>query len=157
MLTWTIFQLSKNPGVLEKVKSEGKHVFAAESGTGRAKPVDGADCFQSSKLPDKEELSKLSYTVNALKETLRMYWLVPMVTRECVNDDVIGGNKVPAGSKIFINIKTTHLNEKLWPEPDEYRPERFEEKFDPCVTRLPRACPNILCACHNTLCFLPWY
>ena len=53
-----------------------------------------------------------------------------MVTRECVKDDVIDGVRIPAGSKIFINIKTCHLNPKLWPEPMAYKPERFEEKFD---------------------------
>lgn len=31
---------------------------------------------------------------------------------------------------MFILIKATHSNEKLWPEPQEFKPERFEEQFE---------------------------
>lgn len=54
-----------------------------------------------------------------------------MVTRECIADDTIGGQDIPAGSKIFINCKATHMNEKLWPEPNKFDPTRFEAKFNP--------------------------
>jgi cytochrome P450 len=46
-------------------------------------------------MPGKDELQNLTYTVNVLKESLRKYTLVPMVTRVCVKDDTLDGQPIP--------------------------------------------------------------
>jgi len=43
--------------------------------------------------------------VNLLKETLRLYSLVPVVTRVAEADDTLGDQFIPKGTKIFICIK----------------------------------------------------
>ena len=43
--------------------------------------------------------------VCVLKEALRKYSLVPVVTRNAVEEDQLGTLTVPAGTKIFINMK----------------------------------------------------
>ena len=149
MLTWSLFELCKNPHILEKVKAEGKDVFA-DGGRGK-----GEDVYGSSKMPPQERLKALTYTVNTLKESLRLYTLVPMVVRICTEDDEIDGQAIPAGSKIFMLLKVrwglgwygwfaaagkvgadltlddtcygglgsqaTHLNEAIWPKPQEFK------------------------------------
>jgi hypothetical protein len=70
--------------------------------------TDGLDQFSRSPLPGREDLNKLQYTLNCLKETLRLYTPVPIISRVAVNDDVIDGQRVPAGTIIFCNIKVRH-------------------------------------------------
>ena len=44
-----------------------------------------------------------------LKEALRKYSLVPVVTRNTVEDDQLGDLQIPAGTKIFINMQVCWL------------------------------------------------
>ena len=99
MLTWSLLELCKNPHILEKVKAEGKGIFT-DGARGK-----GEDVYGSSKMPPQESLKALTYTVNTLKESLRLYTLVPMVVRICSEDDEIDGQAIPAGSKIFMLLK----------------------------------------------------
>lgn len=55
-------------------------------------------------LPPYEKLQELTYTHNVLKEALRKYYIVPVVTRVAVEDDEIGGYKIPAATKVVIPI-----------------------------------------------------
>eukprot|EP00729_Bicosta_minor_P000691 gene691-20261_t len=121
MLTWSLFELSQNKETLQKTVDEGNAVFA-----GRGKADGKVD-----DMPSKGELQELKYTVAVLKESLRKYTLVPMVTRVSLEDDVMDGHTIPAGTKVFINMKAVHMNPKLWPDPLVFKPERFQEKFDP--------------------------
>ena len=42
------------------------------------------------KTPSRDELNGLEYIVGALKESLRLYSVVPVVTRKCLGDDYLG-------------------------------------------------------------------
>lgn len=128
MLTWSIFELSRNPKALAKTLNEGRSAFP--NGV-RVSGATGAAEFEGVQLPPREKLEELTYTVNALKESLRLYSLVPMVSRYCAKDDKLGDQIIPAGTKIFLHLQAVHMNEKLWPNPKEYKPERFETEFDP--------------------------
>jgi hypothetical protein len=55
-------------------------------------------------LPPYEKLQELTYTQNCLREALRKYYIVPVVTRFATEDDVIGGYAIPKGTKIVIPI-----------------------------------------------------
>eukprot|EP01134_Creolimax_fragrantissima_P005089 CFRG5089T1 len=124
MLTWCLYECTQNPDVLQKLIAESKSVF----GPGR---LDNGDIFGDVPLPSRDELSNLNYTVNSLKETLRKYTPVPIVSRVAKETDVIDGHTIPAGTKIFVNIKGIHDDPSLWEHPDEFKPERFDMKFDP--------------------------
>lgn len=127
MLTWSVFELSRNPETLKKLLVEGQSVFTRGA---RIAGAHDAAQFEGIPLPPRKELEKLTYTVNVLKESLRLYTLVPVVSRYCAADDKIGGQAIPAGTKIFLLLKAPHMNEKLWPEPEKFQPERFENEFD---------------------------
>jgi cytochrome P450 len=127
MLTWTVFQVSQCPHVRERLLAEGRRVFPAV--VGAATPTQNQ--YEVVPLPSREQLNELAYTVCTLKESLRRYSLVPVVTRQAVADDMLGEQPVPAGTKIFINIKAVHMDPANWAEPEAFRPERFERDFDP--------------------------
>ncbi len=60
-----------------------------------------------------------------LQETLRLrppsYWL----PRVAVEDDVIDGVEIPAGSDIISFTYMIHRNPAVWTDPDRFDPDRF--------------------------------
>ncbi|GAB4059342.1 cytochrome P450 [Catellatospora paridis] len=62
-----------------------------------------------------------------LDEILRLYpagWLGSRIT---AHDATINGVHLPAGTLVLYSPLLTHRDERLWPEPDTFRPERFED------------------------------
>jgi cytochrome P450 len=47
------------------------------------------------------------------------------VPRKCIADDVIDGHRIKRGSTILIPIHTLHHDERFWPDPEVFDPERF--------------------------------
>ncbi|KNC76591.1 hypothetical protein SARC_10916 [Sphaeroforma arctica JP610] len=124
MLTWCLYECIENDDVRERLINESVEVF----GPGRAEE---GDQFTSVPLPTRDDLNRLGYTVNALKEALRKYTPVPIVVRMAKENDVIDGQNIPAGTRMFVNIKAIHDDPAIWESPDTFNPDRFAEKFDP--------------------------
>ena len=78
-------------------------------------------------LPTRESLDTLDYSLAALKETLRLYSVVPVVTRVAEEDDDLGGVRVPKGTTVIMSLQGVHQREDLWPDPLVYKPERFTD------------------------------
>ena len=72
-----------------------------------------------------DALNSLEYSPAALKETLRLYSVVPVVTRVAAEDDDLGGVRVPAGTTVIMSLQGVHHREDLWPDPMKYDPGRF--------------------------------
>ena len=62
-----------------------------------------------------------------LKEALRKYSVVPVVTRVTKEEDVLGDYKIPKGTTIGLLLQSVHHREDLWPNPDKFDPTRFLE------------------------------
>jgi cytochrome P450 len=141
MLTWALYELSRHPAELARVRAE-----ADKLPLGR---VDAAGKWTG--LPDADTLKDLlAYTDCVLKETLRLYSIVPIVSREAVEDDVAEGFFVPAGSHVLIHLQAIHRDPELWDEPLSFKPARFVDQdllnpkhhryaFNPFVNG-PRSC-----------------
>ena len=52
--------------------------------------------------PSVASLKRLHYTENALKEALRKYAIVPVVTRQAVKDDKLGDFSIPKDTKVVV-------------------------------------------------------
>lgn len=130
MMTWCTYQFACSPDVLDKVRAEGRTVFG-EARVPGDDAADGLNEFSRSPLPGREKLNELKYTLLCLKETLRFYTPVPIISRVAAADDVIDGHHIPAGTKVFVNVKAVHNDPEVWDEPHIFRPERLAEKFDP--------------------------
>jgi cytochrome P450 len=60
-----------------------------------------------------------------LKEVLRLYPPVWIVSRRAIEDDVICGHAIPAGSVVALSPYSTHRHPRYWDEPEQFRPKRF--------------------------------
>lgn len=103
MLTWSIFELSQNPEALAKVREEAEVALVGET-------------------PTREAVEGMQWTLCALKESLRKYSVVPVVTRNMNTEDTLSGHKLPAGSWIIVHIEAVHHQYK---DPLKWSPQRF--------------------------------
>jgi cytochrome P450 len=67
------------------------------------------------------------YLDAAIKETLRMRPVILDVARRLTQGIELAGYRIPAGAMVIPSIAGMHFREDLYPEPDEFRPERFLE------------------------------
>ena len=82
--------------------------------------------------PEAEHLPALEYLDGAIRESLRRSPVVPFVVRKTVQPFAAGGREYPAGVVLCPCSYLVHRRAELYPEPDQFRPERFlERKFGP--------------------------
>lgn len=106
-LTWAFYLLSQHQDKRRKLQTE-------------------VDTVLNGRLPTIEDLYRLPYTRMVADETLRIYPPTGFVARQAVADDQLGEFHLPAGSILMISPHITHRLPDLWPEPEQFRPERFE-------------------------------
>jgi cytochrome P450 len=75
--------------------------------------------------PRVEDLPRLSYIRMVLEESLRLYPPGWSFGRRALQDDEIGGYRIPAGSLVWVCPYVTHRHPAFWERPDEFDPERF--------------------------------
>ncbi|XP_065081386.1 cytochrome P450 4d1-like [Ochlerotatus camptorhynchus] len=73
------------------------------------------------------QIQELEYLDMVVKESLRLIPPVPIIGRTLVEDMEMNGITIPAGTTISIKIYNIHRNPKIWPNPDEFIPERFSK------------------------------
>jgi cytochrome P450 len=78
---------------------------------------------------------ELNYTACVLKETLRLYPPVWLFSRRARKEDQLGEFRIPAGAHIFIAPYFLHRRPELWPNPERFDPDRFDESRSPPVDR----------------------
>jgi cytochrome P450 len=77
------------------------------------------------------------YLDATIKETLRIRPVILDLARRMKQEIELGGYRVPAGSLLMPSIAAIHFREDLYPEPDEFRPERFLDANPESYTWLP--------------------
>jgi cytochrome P450 family 110 len=82
--------------------------------------------------PEPEAIVALPYLDAFCQETLRIHPVAPNVARQLEHPFELAGQTIPAGTTLAASIMMLHQNEKLYPEPNKFRPERFlDRKFSP--------------------------
>ena len=104
-LTYAMWELGRHPDIQERVAAE-----VAE-------------------LPDRElepdDVSRLSYTVQVLREALRLCPPGPTGTRMATRDVEVGGYRVPAGTLLIFGRLAVQRDPTLWDRPLVFDPDRF--------------------------------
>ena len=75
-----------------------------------------------------DDTSKMKTLDNCIKEAMRLYPAAPLIGRRCVKEDKIGPYVIPANTELFIDLGSLFRSEERWKRPDEYNPDRFNEK-----------------------------
>ena len=105
-LSWTWYLLARNPRWRQCAYDEVSGLLGQRAVT-----------------PD--ELSRLDLVTRAFQEALRLYPPIWIMERRVLEDDVIGGYHIPAGSSVEISPYVTHRHPDFWENPEDFDPDRF--------------------------------
>ncbi len=105
-MTFALYALAANPTLAEKLRAELDRALG-----GRAVTVD--------------DLRQLPYTLQVVKETLRMYPAAPFYIRDAVGADRIGGFDVEAGAGVMLSPYYTQRHPAFWQNPSLFDPDRW--------------------------------
>ncbi|XP_067648620.1 cytochrome P450 3A29-like [Haliotis asinina] len=106
-LNFAAYSLATNPDVQERLTKEVDTVLGKEA-------------------PDYDNIGKLTFLDHVITETLRMYPVVPALSRAVSKTTVIKGWTFPKGSFISVPLVSLHRNADIFPEPNKFKPERWE-------------------------------
>ncbi|MFE0457856.1 cytochrome P450 [Kitasatospora sp. NPDC058965] len=115
-MAWICYELATHPDVQRRVQEEVDRV------------LDG-------RVPTFADLSELTYTRMVIDETLRLRTPAWHTMRNSVDEDVIGGYRIPKGVSIYLNMLLFHRHREFWPDPTRFDPDRFTPEE---VARRPR-------------------
>lgn len=82
-----------------------------------------------------EALRCMDYLDMVLNESLRLYPAAGRLERVCKKTIEINGVSIPQGTTVTVPVFALHQDPELWPEPEQFNPERFskenKERLDP--------------------------
>ncbi|XP_050664770.1 cytochrome P450 4C1-like isoform X1 [Leptidea sinapis] len=107
-LTFGLMLLADHEEVQDLIHDECKSIFG--------------DSMRTATLSD---LAEMKYLEATIKEILRLYPSVPLIGRTIEEDFMLGDIKVTKGVEVMLHIYDLHRREDLFPEPEQFRPERF--------------------------------
>jgi cytochrome P450 len=86
-------------------------------------------------LPDRpltpDDVPRLGYTVQVIRESLRLCPPAPTGTRMACQDVEVGGYLVPKGTMLLVGRMAVQRDPQLWDDPFRFDPERFSpENFN---------------------------
>lgn len=99
--------------------------FLAGSPEKEAKLHQELDQVLGDRVPTAEDLDRLPYTSAVIMESLRLcppFYILPRVAAEEVH---AGGWDIPAGAELVLWVFLAHRDERWFPRPYDFEPERF--------------------------------
>uniref|UniRef100_A0A7V4XUD2 Cytochrome P450 n=1 Tax=Acidobacterium capsulatum TaxID=33075 RepID=A0A7V4XUD2_9BACT len=105
-LTWTWYLLAQNPEAEARMHEE-------------------IDTVLQGRTPTLEDLPQLKYVEMVFAESMRLYPPAWAMGRQATADVELGPYRLPAGSYVFFSQYIIQRNPEYWPDPLEFRPERF--------------------------------
>ncbi len=111
-LFWSLHLLAGRPTVLRRVEQE-------------------LDCVLAGRLPELADLAALPYTLQVVKEAMRLYPPAARQFRVATRDTTLAGHPIAEGTPVSVCHYVFHRNPAAFPEPDGFAPERFAPDAPP--------------------------
>ena len=110
-LAWTWYLLAKNPSIYARLQGE-------------------VDTVLQGRTPTHEDLERLPYTLQVLKESMRIYPPVYALTRQAMTETQIAGHRIPAKAIVLSSPYLLHRRPDYFPNPDVFAPDRWTDDFE---------------------------
>jgi unspecific monooxygenase len=108
-LSFALYYLTANPRAMARAQAEVDDLWGSDEPE-----------------PAFTDIAKLRYVRAALDEALRLWPTVPAYLREARADTVLGGRyRMRQGDWALVLLPQAHRDPKVWPEPDQFDPDRF--------------------------------
>jgi cytochrome P450 len=120
-LNWTWYLLGEHPDVEAKLHTE-------------------IDANPEVSVPTLQQMEALPYSNMVIREAMRLYPPVWVVSRKTIEADTLAGYAVPPGTDVFFSPYFVHRHPDFWTDAEAFIPERFARGDDedrPKLTYLP--------------------
>lgn len=109
LLEWILARMVLHPEIQLKAQAEIENIVG------------------SSRVVSDSDIPNLPYLQAIVKECLRVHPPGPLLSwaRLAIHDVHVGGHFVPAGTTAMVNMWAITHDEKVWSEPEMFKPERF--------------------------------
>ncbi|KAM6942043.1 cytochrome P450 3A30-like [Lycodopsis pacificus] len=109
-LVFLAYNLARNPEVMKRLQEEIDSTF----------PNKGAVQY--------EDLMQMEYLDSVVNESLRLYPPAGRIDRVAKETVKISGVTIPKDMMVMIPVYALHRDPELWPEPEEFKPDRFSKQ-----------------------------
>ncbi|XP_031342518.1 cytochrome P450 4C1-like isoform X2 [Photinus pyralis] len=111
-ISFTLLMIANHAEVQDKIVEELDAIF------------DNSD-----RLATVDDLQSMTYLEKVIKETLRICPSVPIISRSSEEDiELPSGYTIPKGTICFMHIFELHRNPEVFPNPEQFDPERFSNE-----------------------------
>jgi cytochrome P450 len=108
-LAWALYLLAMFPDWQDKVAAEALREIDPDQ-------------------PEFAVVKRLAVARDVFRETLRLYPPVPMMVRETTRAETFRGRALRPGTQVVISPWHLHRSERHWPDPDAFRPDRWQRE-----------------------------
>lgn len=110
-LSWALALLAAQPAAAEALREELDRELAG-------------------RMPDAEDVPRLSYTRQIIQETMRLHPPAWTLTREVAEPFELDGYRLPRKAYLVLPQHVIHRDPRFYDQPDAFRPERWTEEFE---------------------------
>ncbi|MGY6549737.1 MAG: cytochrome P450 [Roseinatronobacter sp.] len=119
-LAWTLYLLATHPDWQARLAVEAQCLRPA---------------IDTGSTPDFAILRQMPLIRDTFREALRLYPPVPMLVRETREPETFRGRALGRGAQVVISLWHMGRNERIWPDPHAFRPERWQEASNNACAR----------------------
>ncbi|HEY0094513.1 MAG TPA: cytochrome P450, partial [Archangium sp.] len=105
-MAWALHALTQQPGLGQRLWTE-------------------VDRAVGTRVPGFADLMSLAWCRNVAQEALRLYPPIYWLARKAVEEDVIDGFRIPAGTSMALMLSLIHRHPEEWDAPERFDPDRF--------------------------------
>lgn len=108
---YTVYMISQKPEIQEKIYEELKGIMET-----------------SDSEITHEDIGRMKYLEQCIKETMRMFPTVPLIARVIEEDTQVGDYILPKGVSALIAPFAVHRDRRFYDNPDNFDPEHFSSE-----------------------------